>query len=102
MWSRVLIVLSVVAAAACGQVIDTTIQDASITAAVKTALLNDAAVDATTVSVTTEGGVVKLSGVQPTAEAAAHIVSVVRGVQGVHDVESTIAIGPPPVPEQPD
>src|ERR1700750_1413772 len=69
-----------------------TMADAAITAAVKTALLNDPRVDATDVMVSTEAGVVKLAGSQPSRDAAAEVLSIVRGVQGVRDVQSSITV----------
>ena len=69
-----------------------TVADATITAAVKTALLNDSRVDGAQVSVSSEAGVVRLGGSQPSREAAAEVVSIVRDVQGVRDVQSSITI----------
>jgi hyperosmotically inducible protein len=71
-----------------------TVADAAITAAVKTALLNDARVDGTQIVVTTQAGVVRLAGSQASRDAAAEVVSIVRGVDGVRDVQSTITVGP--------
>jgi osmotically-inducible protein OsmY len=71
-----------------------TVSDAGVTAAVKTALLNDTRVDATQITVSTQSGVVSLGGSQPSREAAAEVVSIVRGVAGVRDVQSSIAIAP--------
>jgi osmotically-inducible protein OsmY len=90
----VLVVL--LAAMACARAIDATIGDAAVTAAVKTALLNDPSVDGTLVTVQTDGGVVQLGGTQPTADAAAAVVRIVRGVEGVRDVESKIEVSPQP------
>jgi osmotically-inducible protein OsmY len=92
------VVLTLLLTAACARVgkvplVDpATIADATITAAIKTALLNSARIDGTTVTVRTEGGVVQLGGTQPTAEAAAEVVSIARGAPGVRDVQSSVAI----------
>jgi hyperosmotically inducible protein len=91
-WFRCAVLVLVLAVAACGKTVDATIHDASITAAVKTALLNDPSVDGTLVIVTTEAGVVRLTGNQPSNDAAARVVSIVRGVQGVRDVQSSISV----------
>ena len=100
----VCVVLSLVLTAACAQVgkvplvNPATIADATITTAIKTALLNSARVDGTTVTVRTEGGVVQLGGTQPTAEAVAEVVSIVRGVPGVRDVQSSVAVSDTAMP----
>jgi hyperosmotically inducible protein len=95
---RVGVLLAVLAVAGCAPAIDATIADATVTAAVKTALLNEPAVDGTLVTVRTDAGIVHLGGTQPTADAAAAVVRVVRGVQGVRDVESAIEISASPAP----
>jgi hyperosmotically inducible protein len=93
---RLAVVLAALAVAGCSHAIDATIADATITAAVKTALLNDPTIDGTLVTVRTEAGVVHLGGTQPTADAAATVVKIVRGVSGVRDVESSIEISASP------
>jgi hyperosmotically inducible protein len=91
MWMRAAgIALLVLSTAACAPAIDATIHDATITAAVKTALLNADEVDGTLVTVRTDGATVYLGGEQPSPEAAAHVVTIVRGVDGVRDVQSEI------------
>jgi hyperosmotically inducible periplasmic protein len=95
MLSRIALLVCLSLAAACGRSIDTTIQDATITAAVTTALLNDTAIDGTLITVRTEAGVVYLTGTQPTPEAGERAVSLARSVQGVADVQSSIRLGPP-------
>lgn len=84
------------AAAACAPAVDATIADAAVTAAVKTALLNEPSIDGTLVTVQTEAGVVQLGGTQPTADAAAAVVRIVREVDGVRGVESKIEVSPLP------
>jgi len=91
---RIALTLGLLAAVSCAAAIDTTIADATIVAAVKTALLNEPSIDGTLVTVRSEGGVVFLSGAQPTSEAAAQVVSLVRRVEGVRDVQSSISIVP--------
>ncbi len=104
---RLAFMLALLGVIGCGQTIDTTIGDAQITAAVKTALLNADTIDGTLVSVRTQAGVVYLEGVQPSPAAAAEVVSIVRGVTGVRDVQASLTVdtsGPttnPPVPQQP-
>jgi osmotically-inducible protein OsmY len=98
---RIALLIVLLGAAGCGQTIDATMQDAAITAAVKTALLNSPAVDGTLVTVRTEAGVVYLQGVQPSPEAAAEVVAIVRGVSGVRNVESSVTAGAGPGPSEP-
>jgi len=88
-------------AVACGPTVDMTIGDAAVTAAVKTALLNNRDIDGTLVTVRTQAGVVHLEGVQPSVEAAAQVVSIVRSVNGVLDVQSSITVGASPPTDPP-
>jgi osmotically-inducible protein OsmY len=46
------------------------------------------------VTVQTVAGVVQLGGVQPTENAAAAVVAIVRKVDGVRDVQSNIVVDP--------
>lgn len=90
--------LLVLCASACAPVVDRAIEDAALTAAVTTALLNNPDIDGTLVSVRTQTGVVRIDGTQPSAEAAARVESIVRSVPGVRDVQSAVVVaaGPPP------
>jgi osmotically-inducible protein OsmY len=103
---RLALTLALIGVIGCGQTIDTTIADAQLTAAVKTALLNADTIDGTLVSVRTEGGVVYLQGAQPSAGAAAEVVSIVRRVNGVRDVQASVTVDTgtpvanPSVPQQ--
>jgi osmotically-inducible protein OsmY len=63
-------------------------KDTIITAAVKLALLNNAAIDSTNISVTTRNGVVYLTGITPThgeASQAGHVALKVKGVKRVYN-----------------
>jgi hyperosmotically inducible protein len=71
-----------------------TVADATITANVKTALLNDSRVDGTQVTISTQSGVVRLVGTQPSLEAAAQVVAIVQSVDGVREVQSSITVSP--------
>ena len=82
------------AAFGCGAVIESSISDASITAAVTTRLLNDDRIDGTAIDVRTSGGVVRLSGAVASADDAAYVVTLVRSVDGVRAVESSIVVDP--------
>src|SRR5213593_3967512 len=64
--------------------------DATITARVKTMLLNDPQVAATKIDVSTTGGVVTLSGTVKSKADEARAIDVARKVTGVRDVKSTL------------
>ena len=82
-----------IACASSGRVISNTVDDASITAQVKTALLNDQQVNATKIDISTSNGVVTMSGTvrsQPEQERA---IQLARRVNGVKDVKANLTIG---------
>ena len=66
------------------------LEDLTITARVKTALLNDQQLDATRIGVSTVDGVVTLSGTVKTPAEAARAIEVTRATTGVKDVKSTL------------
>jgi hyperosmotically inducible periplasmic protein len=68
--------------------------DATITARVKTVLLNDPQVAATKVDVATAGGIVTLSGSVRSKTEEARAISLARQVTGVRDVKSTLLVPP--------
>ncbi len=80
--------------AACGKSVGDTIDDATITTRVKTALLNDPNVNATRIDVNTTLGVVTLAGVVRSQAEADRAVAVARKITGVTDVKSTLQIQP--------
>src|SRR5512133_907663 len=83
----------VTACASSGHAIGNSVDDASITAQVKTALLNDSQVNATKIDVSTSNGVVTMSGTvrsQPEQERA---IQIARRVNGVKDVKANLNIG---------
>jgi hyperosmotically inducible protein len=94
LWLLVLALLGPLALAGCGKTVGETIDDATITARVKTALLNDPDVGGLAINVDTSLGVVTMSGVvkSPTEEQRA--VAVARRVGGVRDVRSTLQVSP--------
>jgi hyperosmotically inducible protein len=81
--------------------------DASITFAINGALLEDDVVRSRDVRVTTDRGVVTLTGEQPTVEARAHADAIARRVRGVVAVDDRIVVpgapmlAPPPPPAPP-
>ena len=78
--------------AACGKTVSETIDDASITTRVKTALLNDLAVGVQKIDVDTFKGVVTLSGAVETAADRDKAIDIARKVEGVRDVKSTLQV----------
>ncbi len=77
---------------ACGKTVGETLDDATITTRVKTALLNDPDVGALRIDVSTTGGVVTLSGSVRSPGEVDRAVQIARTVQGVKDVKSTLQV----------
>jgi osmotically-inducible protein OsmY len=80
--------------AACGKSVGDTIDDATITTRVKTALLNDPDLGILRIDVDTFKGVVTLSGRVNTKEEEAKATALARKISGVTDVKSTLQIQP--------
>src|SRR3990170_1921714 len=70
--------------------------DATITARVKTVLLNDTQVAATKIDVATVAGVVTISGSVRSKAEEARAIELARTVTGVRDVKSALQISPGP------
>ena len=66
--------------------------DTTITARVKTVLLNDPQVAATKIEVSTAGGIVTLSGSVKSKADEARAIQVTRAVTGVRDVKSALVV----------
>jgi hyperosmotically inducible periplasmic protein len=81
-------------AAACGKSVGETVDDAGITAQVKTALLNDPDVGGLRIDVDTAKGLVTLSGIVKSKAEADKAVAIARKVDGVRDVKSTLQVNP--------
>jgi osmotically-inducible protein OsmY len=79
---------------ACGKSVGETIDDATITTRVKTALLNDPDIGGLRIDVDTFKGVVTLSGAVKTAAERDKAVEIARRIGGVTDVKSTLQIQP--------
>jgi hyperosmotically inducible protein len=82
----------VMAMTGCGKSVGETIDDATITAQVKTRLLNDPQVGGMKIDVDTTLGVVTMSGVVKSAEEEARALALARQVSGVKDVKSTLQV----------
>ena len=80
--------------AGCGKTVGETIDDATITTRIKTALLNDPDVGGLRIDVDTFKGVVTLSGRVKTRAEEAKAVAVARKIGGVTDVKSTLLVEP--------
>ena len=81
-------------AIACGKSVGETIDDATITTRVKTALLNDPDVGGLRIDVDTFKGVVTLSGRVKTQKEEQTAIALARRVGGVTDVKSTLQVEP--------
>jgi osmotically-inducible protein OsmY len=81
---------------ACGKTVGETIDDATITTRVKTALLNDPDVGGLRIDVDTFKGVVTLSGAVKSAAERDKAIGLARKINGVVDVKSTLQIQPKP------
>jgi hyperosmotically inducible protein len=68
--------------------------DATITARVKTVLLNDPQVGATKIDVATTAGVVTVSGTVKSQAEATRAVELAKKVTGVRDVKSALHVTP--------
>ena len=79
---------------ACGKTVGETIDDATITTRVKTAILNDPDVGGLRIDVDTFKGVVTLSGRVRAKEDEVKAIELARKVGGVADVKSSLQIQP--------
>jgi hyperosmotically inducible protein len=68
--------------------------DATITARVKTVLLNDQQISATKIDVATTDGIVTVSGTVKTQAEAARAVELAKQVTGVREVKSALQVAP--------
>ena len=68
--------------------------DPTITARVKTVLLNDTQISATKIDVTTAAGIVTISGSVRSSAEEARALELARGVTGVREVKSALQIAP--------
>ena len=77
---------------ACGKTVGETVDDATITARVKTALVNDPQVGGLKIDVDTTLGVVTMSGIVKSRGEEQRAVQIARGTPGVKDVKSTLQL----------
>ncbi len=83
------------AMAGCAARLPVSTDDASITARVRTVLMNDPEVDANRITVATASGVVTMTGAVDSPGDAERAVQLARGVEGVRDVRSNLDVEPP-------
>lgn len=69
-----------------------TIDDATITASVKTALIEDSSTEARNINVDTRRGVVQLNGFVESAQGRQRAAKVAQGVSGVRSVENNLGL----------
>jgi osmotically-inducible protein OsmY len=94
-WTRtVSLVLLVAMTIACGKTVGETVDDATITTRVKTALINAPDVGALSIDVDTFKGVVTLSGRVKTQDEASRALTVAQGIDGVREVKSALQVIP--------
>jgi hyperosmotically inducible protein len=93
-WTLIALVVLPLTFSACGKTVGETIDDATITARVKTALLNDPQVGGMKIDVDTTKGVVTMSGVVKSQAEAARAVELAKQAPGVKDVRSTLQVTP--------
>ena len=88
------VVLLMPLAAGCGKTVGQTIDDATITTRVKTAMLNDPAVGGTRIDVDTFKGVVTLSGRVKSQAEKDQAIALARRVNGVTEVKDAMQVLP--------
>ena len=93
-WMIALLVILPLLVSACGKTVGETIDDATITTRVKTALLNDPQVAGLKIDVDTTKGIVTMSGIVRSRDEEQRAVQIARGVPGVEDVKSTLQVTP--------
>src|SRR5436190_19389581 len=93
-WLIAVLVVVPLLLAACGKTVGETIDDATITARVKTALLNDPQVGGMKIDVDTTQGVVTMSGTVKDRAEETRAVELARKTPGVKDVKSTLQVNP--------
>jgi hyperosmotically inducible protein len=91
-WYVALLVVVPLLVGACGRTVGETIDDATITTRVKTALLNDPQVAGLKIDVDTTLGVVTMSGIVRNRTEEQRAVQLARGLPGVKDVRSTLQV----------
>lgn len=90
----VAMLVAMLATAACGKTVGETIDDATITTRVKTAMLNDEQVGGLSIDVDTFQGVVTLSGRVRSEGEKARAIAIARQASGVVEVKDALQVQP--------
>ncbi len=90
--AAVVLLAPILASCGGGQGIAPRMDDAALTARVKTVLLNDPQLDATHIDVSTSAAVVTLNGTVKSASDQQRAVQLARQVEGVKDVRSNLQL----------
>src|SRR5688572_18187324 len=91
-WVAILVLALPLVLGGCGKSIGETIDDATITTRVKTALLNDPQVGGLKIDVDTTLGVVTMSGVVKSSGEEQRAIQLAKQTSGVKDVRSTLQV----------
>jgi hyperosmotically inducible protein len=75
-----------------GRAISASVDDASITARVKTTLLNDSQLNATKIDISTSNGVVTMTGSVRSQSEQERAIQLARQVNGVRDVKANLRV----------
>ncbi len=89
-----LMLVAMLATAACGKTVGQTIDDTTITTRVKTAMLNDETVGGLRVDVDTFKGVVTLSGRVKSQAEKDQAIALARKIDGVTDIKDALQVIP--------
>jgi osmotically-inducible protein OsmY len=89
-----IVVVLLVAVAACGRTVGERFDDTTITTRVRTAILNDPQVGARAIDVATQAGVVTLSGSVHDPAERQQAVALARRVPGVAEVRDALQVSP--------
>ncbi len=95
-----IVLIGPLVASACGKAtsgttaVGQTVDDATVTARVKTAFINDPVIGAARIDVDTFRGVVSLSGRVKSKDEEAKAIALARSIKGVTDVKSSLQIQP--------
>ncbi len=93
-WLLAVVLVMPLLGGACGKTVGETIDDATITTRVKTALLNDPSVAGMKIDVDTHKGLVTLSGQVKSKQEEDQAIALARKIDGVTDVRSTLQVNP--------
>ena len=91
-WLMAALVVLPLLVSGCGKTVGEAVDDATVTARVKTALLNDPQVAGLKIDVDTTKGIVTMSGIVTSRGEEQRAIQLARGIPGVVDVKSTLQV----------